>query len=288
MKLGLCDSYHHSTQAKLGDNKYAILKALGFSALDFGLANVDDLFYTAPTDIVRKLLTDIRARIEDAGLFVSQIHGPWTWPPSYDATQEARRVRLEQMKCSIDMTAALGCRHWVIHPLMPFACRDTLLHKEQEALEINRSFMRELLPYAEQRGVIICLENMPMKTLAMASPAAILRFVQEIDSAYFKVCLDTGHTTMVSDRSLADVVRLLGDELRVLHIHDNGGEHDEHLLPGKGIIDWHAFVDALHDIAFDGVFSLEALPSKDLPDDAYKIALADTVRQLKAIDPTFQ
>jgi sugar phosphate isomerase/epimerase len=121
MKLGLCDSYHHPTQAKLGDNKYAVLKELGFSALDFGLANVDGLFYTAPTDTVQKLLSDIRAQVEDAGLFVSQVHGPWTWPPSYDATQEARRVSLEQMKPSIDMTAALGCRHWVIHPLMTFA-----------------------------------------------------------------------------------------------------------------------------------------------------------------------
>jgi sugar phosphate isomerase/epimerase len=148
--------------------------------------------------------------------------------------------------------------------------------------------MRELLPHAEQRGVTICLENMPMKALAMASPSAILGFVREIDSAYFKICLDTGHTTMVSDGSLADTVRLLGDELRVLHVHDNSGEHDEHLLPGKGVIDWRAFIDALHDISFDGVFSLEAFPPKDLSDDEYKAALADTVRQLKAIDPTFR
>ena len=262
MKLGICDVLHHSAHANLGEHKYAALKALGFDAIDYSLSNVDDAFYTAPMTDVRSLVSDIRAQIEGADMFVSQVHGPWTWPPIYDADADARAVRLEQMKRAVELAALLGSPYLVIHPLMPFACRDVLLHKEQEAHDINAQFMRALLPHAREHGITVCLENMPMKALALASPSAILRFVKEIDDPFFKICLDTGHTTMVSDGSVADTVYMLRDELRVLHVHDNGGEHDEHRLPGEGIIDWQAFVKALHGISFDGVFSLEAVPPK--------------------------
>jgi sugar phosphate isomerase/epimerase len=285
MILGISDGLNHPAHAKLGEGKYLKLKQLGFGAVDYGLANIDSVFFTAPIQESRALIADVRSSIEHAGLCVSQVHGPWTWPPSYDATPEARRIRLEQMKRSIELTALLGSTYWVIHPLMPFACQDTLLHKEQEAYDINLRFMRELLPFAKHHGVTICLENMPMKHLALASPRAVLGFVREMNDSHFKICLDTGHTTMVSDGSLADTVRMLGNELRVLHVHDNNGERDEHRLTGDGIIDWHAFAGALRDISFNGVFSLETTPSKELPDEEYAAALAAIVRQLKVIDP---
>lgn len=284
MKLGISDVLNHTAHAKLGEDKYTVLKSLGFSAIDYGIANVDDIFYTTPIEELRPLLADIRNSIENVGMTVSQVHGPWTWPPIYDASVEARAVRLEQMKRSVELTAMLGCSCWVIHPLMPFACRDVLLHKEQEAFDINLRFMRELLPFAKQHGITICLENMPMKNLSLASPAAILRFVREIDDTHFKICLDTGHTTMVSDRSLADTVRMLGNELRVLHVHDNNGEHDQHLLPGEGVIDWPAFIKALRDIDFDEVFSLEATPPRSLPDEEYKAALAAIVKRIREFE----
>lgn len=284
MKLGIYDELNYAAHAKLGENKYPALKSLGFSAVDYNMMHVDTVFYTATTDALRPLLTDIKASIEKAGMFVSQVHGPWAWPPKYDVSVETRAERLEHMKRSIELTALLGCTNWVVHPLMPFSCEDIPAHKEQETHDINLAFMRELLPFAKQQGVTICLENMPMRNFSISTPAAILRFVEEINDEHFKICLDTGHAEMVSDTSPGDAVRMLGDKIRVLHVHDNNGERDQHLLPGKGVIDWPAFVKALRDIGFNGVFSLEAAPSKALPDEEYKAGLADIVKWIRELE----
>jgi sugar phosphate isomerase/epimerase len=53
---------------------------------------------------------------------------------------------------------------------------------------------------------------------------------------------------------------MIGDKLKAVHIHDNMGKEDEHLIPGDGIIDWNAFADALREIGYTGVISLETSP----------------------------
>ena len=63
----------------------------------------------------------------------------------------------------------------------------------------------------------------------------------------------------------ADAVKMAGTEIKALHIHDNLGNHDDHLVPCCGIIDWKAFVNSLHEINYDGVFSLECNFNQFLP-----------------------
>ena len=65
----------------------------------------------------------------------------------------------------------------------------------------------------------------------------------------------------------AGVVQLLGDELRVLHVHDNRGDGDLHLLPYFGEINWQDFADALKETGFDGVFSYESLLPLHMPEN---------------------
>jgi sugar phosphate isomerase/epimerase len=51
-----------------------------------------------------------------------------------------------------------------------------------------------------------------------------------------KVCFDTGHAHMAG--GVQPAFRMLRDRIAVMHIHDNHGEKDEHLLPYEGEIDW--------------------------------------------------
>ena len=90
-----------------------------------------------------------------------------------------------------------------------------------------------------------------------------------IHDPYFKICLDTGHVSVFSNLNLGDEVRALGNEIRVLHVHDNKFGSDLHLMPYFGIIDWREFALALKDIQFDGSFSLETMPSAKLPNDIF-------------------
>ena len=77
-----------------------------------------------------------------------------------------------------------------------------------------------------------------------------------MDSPNIGICLDTGHAN-VFGQDLGDVVRLCAPYLRVVHVHDNNGEQDQHLLPYLGTANWDSFVNAMAEIGYAGVLSLE-------------------------------
>jgi len=134
---------------------------------------------------------------------------------------------------------------------------------------MNIEFMRELLVTAKHNNITICIENMPMPQFSIASPEDILKFVKIIDDDNFKICFDTGHAAICSGREIGDDVRKLGDNIKVLHVHDNDGNSDQHRMPFCGIINWQDFMEALNDVGFEGVFSLETGPSKRLPEKLF-------------------
>ena len=267
MKIGTEFNIFNSGYCRYGDNKYIKLKEHGFSCIDFNMSNTNTEVYTsAESD---ELLLREKKLADDAGIEIHQAHGPWRSPPR-DETLEDRAERMDKMKKSIRLTSLLGCKNWVIHPLMPFGADDMDTGNEKGTWNINIRFMKELLITAKEYGITICLENMPMTKFSMAKPAAILNFVEEIGDENFKICLDTGHASMFNDLSLSDEVRRLGDKIKVLHVHDNKCGKDLHLMPYFGTIDWKAFARSLKDIGFDGVFSLETTAPNKLPDSLFE------------------
>lgn len=257
------------------------IRELGYDCIDFqSFCHTENVFFGDQSDVSANLKL-VRDACADAGLTVSQTHGPWRWPPR-DSTKEERDERFEKMVRSLYGTAELGCRDMVIHPIMPFG--DWQDPYPEAFMEMNLEFFGRLTEEAKKAGVVIDFENMPMPALSLATPSQILDFVKTIDSPYFRVCLDTGHCA-VTKNDPADAVRMIGREyLRVLHVHDNDGKGDFHWLPGTGVINWEEFSKALFDIGFEGVFSLETDVKSDGLDAAElmkrKKALADTAKRL--------
>jgi len=252
--------------------RYQKIKEDGFDCLDYAMSNTEIEPYTLDDDAFAAYLANDRQIIEDAGIFVHQVHGPWRWPPQ-DFTEEDRAERMEKMMRSIRGTAILGCQNWVIHPIMPYGTHDReegdVEFQIQQTWELNVVFMRKLLECAKENNVIISIENMPMTRFSLGSVSDIMRLVREIDDDNFRVCLDTGHVNVFAGHSLYDAVMEIGDKLQTLHIHDNSGYGDEHKLPWLGTADWAGFGRALREIGFDGVFSYEANVPKGLPKELY-------------------
>jgi sugar phosphate isomerase/epimerase len=61
-----------------------------------------------------------------------------------------------------------------------------------------------------------------------------------------------------------EMLRAAGRYLMALHIHDNHGERDEHLLPGRGNIAWQEVMQALRETNYSGVFMYELGRAEDL------------------------
>ena len=279
MRTGIQWCPEHDVEKTLGE-LYEI-KELGYDCVDFqSFCHTENDFFGEPSE-VEKLLKLVYDAASDAGLTVSQTHGSWRWPPQ-DATKEDRDERFEKMVRSLYGTAALGCTDMVIHPIMPFG--DYQNPHPDEFMEMNLDFFFRLTEEAKKAKVIIDFENMPMPALTLATPYQILDFVKKINSPYFRVCLDTGHCA-VTKNDPAEAVRAIGKEyLRVLHVHDNDGANDFHWLPETGVINWAEFSKALHDINFEGVFSLETnVKRADLSPEEFKkekIKLAQTAKRL--------
>ena len=258
MKIGTIESnYRH-----YGDARFMLMREHGFEAADYSMSDTDNELYQLSDDLFEKKLLHEKALAEQAGIEIYQVHGPWRWPIQ-DSMPEERAERMEKMKRSIRGTAILGCKYWVIHPIMPFGEKDADF--AQETRQINLAFMRELLKTAEEVGVVICFENMPMRGLSLGSPEATLDFVKEMDHDHFKMCLDLGHMTLFKKETAGDFVRKYADMIPVFHIHDSNGWADLHLMPYFGITDWDDFGKALREVQYEGVFSLEATLPKKLP-----------------------
>lgn len=279
LRLGIGERYY--TVPYGFEKGIARMKGQGYSAMDY------PEFGNTETELFRKNHQQFTEYLEyqamvcnREGIEIFQTHGPWRYPPR-DFTEEDRAERFEKMSRAIEGTAILRCKNIVIHPLMPFTINDE--GHEKETYEINLDFFGRLCKVAEEYGVIINFENMPMRHFALASTSEMLKLVKEIDSDYFKVCLDTGHSSAIGNLPAEDV-RLLGKEyLSSLHIHDNDGRHDYHWYPFAGVIDWKDFCNALCEIQYDGVLNLEVGRQKNLPEELRELEEVFLYRRIECL-----
>ena len=126
--------------SRWGEERYKMLKNIGYDCVDMGIS--EKLLTLDEAEFIQTF-SEWRRMAEDAGIEISQVHGPWRWPPE-DSTPENRAERMEKMCSSIRATALLGCKHWVIHPIMPFGIEDLENGKAQETWDLNLAFMKEL------------------------------------------------------------------------------------------------------------------------------------------------
>lgn len=268
MRIGVTSG----TVACFGSQRYEKARELGLDAVDYNFMDTTAPVYHCDENELAALMAAERALAEQSGIEFFQTHGPWTSPP-VDSTEEERAANLAHMRRAIHATALLGAKHMVVHPVLPFGTREPEGVGEQ-TFAINVAFWRALMPTAKEFGVTVCLENMPFHHYSHAHPADILKIIRAVDDPHFAMCLDTGHVNVFPELNIYEEMLRAKDILRVVHIHDNNGQHDQHLLPYFGKLDWSAFGRAWRDIGFEGVFSFEAAPPWKLPSTLFEKVLA--------------
>lgn len=269
MKIGIVHKpYDKRGYVRFGDKCFRKIREHGFEAIDYNLADTQTEIFATSMQQAARMLAEESQKINDAGLFVSQIHGPWRWP-ARDVSAEDRAERRDKMIRSMEMGLLLNCKNWVIHPIMPYGHEEAGLIYADRTWDANMEFMTSLLQTAKTMHVTICLENLPMLNYSMATVEAVLKFVNEINDDHFRICLDTGHAAIYKGAQIGDAVRMLGSKIRVLHVHDSWGQFDLHLPPYMGAIDWEDFGQSLSEIQFKGVLSLETSPSGKLSDELF-------------------
>lgn len=185
-----------------------------------------------------------------AGIAVQSVHAPFAG--MWDLARSDARGRTEAVEAHarlIEWCAVLASPVLVVHP------GDALTDAAEDASRRAAESLAALAPLAEFAGITLAVENMPPGYVC-CSPLAIAELVRAVDHPSLGSCLDTGHAHIAGGDAPAGVATL-AESLVSLHLHDNDGSSDQHLLPGRGTIDWPRFAAALADIGYDGRAVLE-------------------------------
>jgi len=263
--IGISFDPYGKTYARYRNNKFLELQRHGYGAVDYNIADTNIELYTLSDTALKEKIQQEKDAANAAGIIISQVHGPWRWPPQ-DLSENDRAERLEKMKKAVVITALLDCKHLVIHPIMPYGIEDQKSGNADRTWAMNVAYFKTLVAFAKSYDVTICLENMPMRDFSISTPSQILEFVKMIGDDHLKICFDTGHVAIFPQLSAGDEIRKLGNYIKCFHLHDNLGAEDSHLYPTKGILDWTDIADAINEIGYPGVISLETAPSADYDD----------------------
>ena len=256
------------------------LRSHGYEGFDYQeVSNIGQSpIYKMTEGEAERHLSEVKECAAANELEIYQLHG--VWPHVDDFTQEGREKTIEYLQQNIIQAKWLGCPRVVIHPCM---FKGWGQGTQEEMFDVNVALLRKLLPYAEKYGVTVCMENMPFAKGTTFSTAAELKaVVQELNSPFIKICLDTGHLN-VSKGDIYEAICLFGDDLAALHVHDDMYGQDRHLTPFQGEVDWNGFVCGLKDISYKGFMSLETMIKKSTPQpmlDEMRISLAKIARYL--------
>jgi len=199
---------------------------------------------------------DIRRVLADAGLLADSLHAyielEMLDGPAFDLSAEdasARGAALEIARRETDFAHGLRCRDIVVHPVGPGETQDDAFRRDT-----FRASAEHLARIAEAADVRFLVENMPPPMFGQ--DAAMLRgIVDEIDSPHLGLAYDAGHAN-VTGRPVA-IVHDMGPRLWGVHLHDNDGTEDDHLLPGMGTVPFDDVAAALVEVGFAGTFMLE-------------------------------
>lgn len=258
---------------KGADEAFGYIKSLGFEALDYNLDHAlspamiakgeKNDFFDAPVGEILERYRGVREAAKKHGMAIRMAHG--IFPLYSDADPAMSDYLVMATEKQLAVCQYLGCPAMVVHPI---ARADRTREKE-----MNLALYRKLMPAARKYGVKICLENM----FAWIGSHGIRRACADMEEAcwyidtlnaeageeLFGFCYDVGHANLLGNNIYEDL-KLLGKRLTVLHIHENDGRLDMHLIPFTHTganrdctTDWNGFLRGLKEIGYEGPLNFE-------------------------------
>ena len=118
-----------------------------------------------------------------------------------------------------------------------------------EPNEIGLNRYKKIVEYAEKLNIKVAFEN-------TKKPGYLEYVLGHLKNANAGVCLDSGHLHCHFKGKFS--WEMFKDRIFALHLHDNMGEEDEHLLPFDGTLDWKDLTEKLKSANYSGPISLES------------------------------
>lgn len=245
-------STHLYVADRLDRDHLVEIAAHGFDAIEvFALRDHFDYRDRRAAVALAEWLDDTRLQLHSmhapiAGRYAG---GAWKDGLSIAAADEPRRkAAVEEALATLDVAAAVPYKILVVHCGVP---EPHAAAGDNHRGSLVRS-LEELAPVAQRFGVQLAVEVIPN---ALSTPSALVELIESDIDAELGVCMDVGHARLLGE--VVDAIETCSGHLITTHLHDNRGRHDDHLVPGKGAIDWDAATLAFQKVGYDGAWMFE-------------------------------
>jgi sugar phosphate isomerase/epimerase len=250
--------YHHQ---RLSRDHVLEIAAHGFEAVEV-FATRTHLDYHNPS-----VVADLQQWLAEAGLELYSVHAPISDPSGgrgdlisiASADAKARALAMAEVERALQIARRIAVKVLVVHLGWPQG-QTRFGGSNRDAA---RRSIEELFLLAEPLGVRIAAEVIPND---LSRPGSLVNLIEEdLESAEIGICLDFGHAHMEGD--LVDAIEVASGHLAAVHVHDNRGRADDHLLPFEGTIDWPAALTAVQKVGYDGPMIFEIAgrgPARDM------------------------
>jgi len=251
----------------------ARIAALGYTGIEL----LADVPHAWPAGLLDERKLAIRESLAKHKLTISNINAfmmnaiadprqPY-WHPSWiEPDPHYRAIRREHTKRALELAKDLGAPHITTEPGGPLAAGQSW--SAGAAL-----FYEELMPcieVAERLGVPLLIE--PEPELLIERFDQYLEFVDRIDSPMVGLNFDVGHAYCVKEEPQNWVAKM-APQTRHYHLEDIAETRvHQHLVPGRGVIDFPATLAAIAETGYDGWLTVELYPYLDDPDSAAREA----------------
>jgi sugar phosphate isomerase/epimerase len=242
MKLGLINSAW--VQAGRGtDFGIHQTKAIGFDSIDI---------FADPLDIDVKELRLIKDECAKAGLPIVSV--ACVAVGLIDFNPSVQRFQLERVKKYLDMAYLFEARNVLLVLGEYIWQKEVIPPREQWANAVKH--VGALGDYAAGLGLEIALELEPFDLSLLNDVASMARFLDEVGRSSVKANLDISH--LVLARQSPALVEKLHGRVAHVHISDCDGKVHGDLPPGRGVVDFPPYLEAINRLDIpDATISIE-------------------------------
>lgn len=182
-----------------------------------------------------------------------------------------REKIIDDLKGWLELFGALEIKAGVLHPGGRQARAEGW--SEEKISKTRTESLKTLADFQKNSPTTITIEN------CGENIDELLKIVNSVESDKVAICLDTGHLNLIQGDQ-GEFIRKCGDQLQALHIADNLGSYDNHMLPySAGTVNWDDAITALKEIHYDGLFNFEVPGERHLPLE-FKLEKLDYIRKM--------
>ncbi|MBO1304739.1 sugar phosphate isomerase/epimerase [Enterococcus sp. 669A] len=249
------------------EEQFRVTKEAGFDTIELNVteAEISETIVSKDLALAEKLdltleaseddLANIKRLSEKYQLPIESLSTALHWKYPLNAEKESDREKGKYIvKKMIDFCQYLGGDTILVVPGVVSAGRPY-----DECYSFAKSALEELAPYAQERQVVIGIENVWNKFLL--SPLEMRQLIDEIDSPYVGAYFDVGNILQYGFPE--QWISILGKRIAKIHVKDfktsiGSIQGFTNLLQGN--VDWQAVVTALNDIGYKGPLTCELSP----------------------------